>query len=77
MVTRQAGRLVLIGWGAGIALSLGVTWLLRSELYGISATDPFTIAGVSILLAGVAVLASYIPARRAMHVDPVVALRHE
>lgn len=77
MVIRQAGLLLLIGWGVGIVLSVGVTWLLASELYGISATDPLTIAAVSIVLAVVALVASYIPARRAMHVDPVVALRHE
>ena len=77
MVIGQAGLLLLIGWGAGIALSLGVTWLLASELYGISATDPLTIAAVSVVLAVVAFLASYIPARRAMHVDPMVALRYE
>jgi putative ABC transport system permease protein len=77
MVIRQAGLLLLIGWGAGIALSLGVMWLLASELYGISATDPLTIVVVSIVLAGVAFIASYVPARRAMRVDPVIALRHE
>ena len=77
MVVRQAFLLVSIGWAAGVVLSFAFTWLLTSELYGISATDPLTIAAVSIVLAAIAFLATYVPARRATRVDPMIALRHE
>ena len=69
--------LAISGAMVGIAVSLGVTRYLRSMLYDIHANDPATIAGVAILLTLVAVAACYIPARRAMGVDPMVALRYE
>ena len=70
-------KLTLIGVAIGLAASWGLTRLLASSLYGVQPHDIFTLAAVSILLSAVALLASYVPARRAMRVDPMVALRHE
>ncbi len=69
--------LTLLGVGVGLALALIVTRFLSSLLYNISAIDPLTFAGVSLLLVAVAFLACYFPARRAMKTDPMIALRHE
>jgi ABC-type lipoprotein release transport system permease subunit len=66
-----------IGVVIGVGASLAVTRLLSSLLFGITATDPATFAGVAVLLALVTLAASYIPAHRAMGVDPMTALRHE
>jgi ABC-type antimicrobial peptide transport system permease subunit len=67
--------------GAGIVVSLPLTllltWTLRSQLYGVSSTDPWTIGVVTLVLAGVAVFSASLPARRAAKVDPMVALRYE
>jgi putative ABC transport system permease protein len=68
---------VLVGVGVGIAGSLGLTRLLGTLLYGVQPTNPAVLGTVSLLLASVALLASYIPARRAAQVDPMVALRYE
>jgi putative ABC transport system permease protein len=75
MVLRQALALVLLGIGLGLAASAGLTRFIASLLYGIEATDPLTYASVAILLCGAALLASWIPARRAARVDPTEALR--
>jgi len=77
LVLEQGAKLALIGAVLGLTAALALTRLMRGLLYGISATDPATFAGVAILLVVVALLACYIPTRRAMRVDPLVALRHE
>jgi putative ABC transport system permease protein len=70
-------KLTLIGVAIGIALAIGVTRLISSFLFGVKPTDPLTYAAVAVGLAAIALLACYIPARRAMKVDPLVALRYE
>ncbi len=77
MVLRQGLTLVVLGTAVGSALALAAVRVIASELYGVSPSDPWTFgAGIALLLA-VGCLACYIPARRAMHVDPMVALRYE
>jgi predicted permease len=77
MIFRQSFTLVLAGVVVGVLASIGLTRLLSTMLYGVGATDVVTYAGVVSLLVLAAALASYIPARRAMKVDPMVALRYE
>ena len=77
LVVGQGIRLTLIGGGIGLAASFLFSRLLSSLLFGVSPSDPFTFAGVTCLLAGAALFACYIPARRAMRVDPIVSLRYE
>jgi predicted permease len=77
IVLGEGMRIALIGVGAGILAALGLTRLLTQIVYGVSANDPLTFVGVAILLTAVALLACYIPARRAMRVDPMVVLRYE
>ena len=77
LVVRQALLLVLIGLVLGLAGSFALTRYIGNQLYGVTATDPATFASVSVGLLLVAVLASLIPTRRAVTVDPTVALRYE
>ncbi len=77
LVLSQGMSTAAIGVAVGIAGSYALTRTMQSLLFGVSATDPLTFAGVALLLALVALLASYLPARRATRVDPTVALRYE
>jgi len=70
-------KLTLIGVAIGLAGAVALTRVLASLLYGVTPTDPLTLAGVSFLLAAIALLASYLPARRAARIDPMAALRYE
>jgi putative ABC transport system permease protein len=77
LVMRQSLQLTAAGVVLGLAGAAGVTRLLTSLLFGVRASDPVTYVAVITILVVVASIASYIPARRAMHVDPMVALRYE
>jgi putative ABC transport system permease protein len=77
LVLGESGRLVAAGTLIGLGGAFALTRFMSSMLFGVTARDPLTFAAVAALLAGVASLASYIPARRALRVDPMIALRHE
>ena len=77
LIVKRGVVLVVVGLCIGVAAALGLTRYVESMLYGVKPIDPLTFGGVSISLFAVALVASYIPARRAMRVDPMVALRYE
>jgi ABC-type antimicrobial peptide transport system permease subunit len=77
LVLRQGLGLTLAGTGLGAVAALGLTRLMRSQLYGVDAGDPTTLAAAAALLVGVSALAAAIPAVRATRVDPVDALRND
>ena len=77
LILGESARLVVIGLVIGAAASLALSRYLATLLFGVRATDPLTFAAVAVLLAAVALAAAYVPTRRAMRVDPMVALRHE
>jgi putative ABC transport system permease protein len=77
LVLKEALHLALAGVAAGIAMTLGFARLMSSLLFGVRPTDAATLIVLPLLLTGTALLAAYLPARRAASVDPMVALRHE
>jgi len=77
LVLNDGARMTLVGLGIGVIAALGLTRLLSHMLFGIKPTDPLTFFGVAMLLCTIALLACYVPAHRAMRVDPTVALRYE
>jgi putative ABC transport system permease protein len=70
-------RLIVVGVVAGMSVSFIVTRFIKSMLFGVGANDPGTFVGVSVLVTGVALLACYVPVRRALRVDPMIVLRYE
>jgi predicted permease len=77
MILRDGARMTMVGAAIGIAAALGLTQLMASMLFGVKPTDPLTFIAVVVVLCAVALLSCYVPARRAMKVDPMVALRYE
>jgi ABC-type antimicrobial peptide transport system permease subunit len=77
LVIGYGGRLAAAGLALGLAGSFALTRLIATMLFGVAPTDPLTFSAVSVILLGIGVLASWLPARRATRIDPIVALRSE
>ena len=77
LVLGEGARLAACGIAVGLLVAAPLTRTMQSMLYGVTATDLYTFAGIAVLLGVVALAASYVPSRRAMRLDPLVALRHE
>jgi len=77
LMLRESTRPLFTGLLIGVILSVGTSYLLRGVLYGVNIVDGISFAGVSLLFLAIALFATYLPTRRAMRVDPVVALRYE
>jgi ABC-type antimicrobial peptide transport system permease subunit len=77
LVMREVVLLVAAGIAVALPLAFSLARLIRSELYGIGPTDPISIAGATLLLSGIAMLAGFVPARRAASADPLSVLRYE
>jgi putative ABC transport system permease protein len=77
MVVREGMKIAAIGLAIGLVAAFGVTRVMKGILWGVSPSDPLTFIGIATLLGGVVLLASWLPARRAARVDPMVALRSE
>jgi ABC-type antimicrobial peptide transport system permease subunit len=77
LMLRESTRPVIVGLVAGMIFAVGLSFLLRKVLYGLSTMDGLSFVGVALLFMAIALVASYLPSRRAMGVDPMVALRYE
>jgi ABC-type lipoprotein release transport system permease subunit len=77
LMLRESARPVVAGLIAGMCLAEGASYLLRGVLYGLHKVDGISFAGVSLVFLAIALLASYVPSRKAMRVDPMVALRYD
>jgi ABC-type antimicrobial peptide transport system permease subunit len=77
LIVKEGAKFSLVGITLGVLSAFAVTRLLAGELYGVGAMDPITYVGVAMMMTLVTLLACYVPARRALRVDPITALRYE
>ncbi len=77
LIVGQGSRLVVVGIALGVVFAIGLSRLLTSLLFGVGATDPLTFIVLALVLGSIALVACYVPARRASRVDPMISLRYE